>query len=266
MQIHFYKFHGNGNDFIIVDNREDLVNLECKQIQNLCNRRFGIGADGLMLLNTSEKYDFEMVYYNSDGKLSSMCGNGGRCIAAFAKFLGIIDNKTIFEAIDGEHKAIINNYNPGEKVWNISLQLSNVLEVEKNEEYYFLNTGSPHYVEFVDNVAEINVVLEGKKTRYNERFAPDGTNVNFVEKNEERIFVRTYERGVEDETLSCGTGVAASAIAFFYESGKSNINVHTTGGDFEVIFKHNHKDNQDRFTDIWLIGPATLVFEGEVFF
>ena len=266
MQIHFYKFHGNGNDFIIVDNREDLVNLECKQIQNLCNRRFGIGADGLMLLNASEKYDFKMVYYNSDGKLSSMCGNGGRCITAFARFLGIIDNETIFEAFDGEHKAIVNNDNPEKNVWNISLQLSNVLEVEKNDEYYFLNTGSPHYVEFVDKVAEVDVVLEGKKTRYSERFAPDGTNVNFVEKNEDRIFVRTYERGVEDETLSCGTGVTASAIAFFYESGKNNIYVHTTGGDFEVNFKNNHKDNKDQFTDIWLIGPATLVFEGEVFF
>lgn len=269
MKIHFHKFQGNGNDFVLLDNRDNNIGLSTLQIQRLCSRRFGIGADGLMLVNISENYDFEMVYYNSDGKISSMCGNGGRCIAAFAKLLGIVGEEMVFEAYDGMHKAVIENDTIAGIEWDVSLQLADVLEVDKNEDYYFLDTGSPHYVEFVDKVAEIDVVAEGRKTRESERFAPGGTNVNFVELSRERIFVRTYERGVEEETLSCGTGVTAAAIAAFMETGqptlpvgRKDIPVHTTGGDFTVNFTYDA--DGDKFTDIWLRGPATLVLEGDV--
>lgn len=264
MKVQFHKFQGNGNDFIIFDNRNNTCKLSTTQIQKICDRRFGIGADGLILLNISKEFDFEMVYYNSDGKISSMCGNGGRCIAAYSSMIGIVNKEITFTAHDGLHKAIIENEMVTGVEWDISLQLSDVSEIEKNEGYYFLNTGSPHYVEFVDKVAEIDVACEGKKTRESERFAPDGTNVNFVEKNENRIFVRTFERGVEDETLSCGTGVTASAIAMFIESGIKDIPIHTTGGDFKVNFSHSKDGNKYKFTNIWLRGPAKLVFEGEI--
>lgn len=260
MNIHFYKFQGNGNDFIILDNRGNYIDLNATQIQKLCNRRFGIGADGLMLVVVSAMYDFEMVYYNSDGNISSMCGNGGRCIAAFARLHGIVGDEMIFEAWDGLHKAVIESEIVAGESWDVSLQLADVLDVDKNDDYYFLDTGSPHYVEFVDKAAEINVEIEGKKTRESERFAPGGTNVNFVEISPERIFVRTFERGVEEETLSCGTGVTAAAIAAFLETGQKGIPIHTTGGDFTVSFTQNG----DKFTDVWLRGPAKLVFEGNV--
>lgn len=262
MNIHFYKFQGNGNDFVIVDNRNNILDLTIIQIQNLCNRRFGIGADGLMLVNSSDKYDFEMVYFNSDGNLSTMCGNGGRCIAAFAKLLGIVDQEMKFIANDGPHKAVVNIELEAGKKWDVSLQLGDVKEVEKNEGYYFMDTGSPHYVELVDKVAEVNVEQEGRYTRESERFAPGGTNVNFVELDSERMFVRTYERGVEAETLSCGTGVTASAIAVFLETGQKDIPVHTTGGDFSIDFTFDSKQNV--FTDVWLQGPVVLVFEGVI--
>ncbi len=262
MNIHFYKFQGNGNDFIILDNTDNSIALSTSQIQRLCNRRFGIGADGLMLVNSSQNYDFEMVYYNSDGKISSMCGNGGRCIAAFTNLLGIVGNDMIFDAYDGIHKAVIENEKVSGRMWDISLQLADIEEVDKSDDYYFLDTGSPHYVEIVDKVAEIDVSVEGRKTRESERFAPDGTNVNFVELSRGRIFVRTYERGVEEETLSCGTGVTAAAIAAFLKTGQKGIPIHTTGGDFKVSFAYD--TDESKFTDIWLRGPAELVFVGEV--
>jgi len=260
MNMHFHKFQGNGNDFILLDNRNNNFDLTAAQVQKICDRRFGIGADGLMLINVSAKYDFKMVYYNSDGNISSMCGNGGRCIAAFSKFIGLVGDEMIFEAWDGLHKAIIESEIIAGKIWDVRLQLADVVDVDKNEDYYFLDTGSPHYVEFVNNTAEIDVATEGKKTRDSERFAPMGTNVNFVEISKDRIFVRTYERGVEEETLSCGTGVTASAIAVFLETGRKNVPVHTTGGDFTVSFNHD----EDKFTDVWLRGPAELVFEGDM--
>ncbi|MBC8321757.1 MAG: diaminopimelate epimerase [Bacteroidetes bacterium] len=263
MKIHFHKFQGNGNDFVILDNRSNKLLLSKLQIQRICNRKFGIGADGLMLVNISQKYDFEMVYYNSDGNISSMCGNGGRCIAAFTNLIGLSDNEMVFEAYDGPHKAIIEKEIVAGKEWDVSLQLTDVNEVEENEGYYFLDTGSPHYVEFVDKAAEIDVAHEGRKTRQSERFAPDGTNVNFVELSKERLFVRTYERGVEEETLSCGTGVAAAAIAAFLETGKEVVSIHTAGGDFKVSFTQSKGDNSKRFTNIWLRGPAEFVFEGD---
>ncbi len=261
--MHFYKFHGNGNDFIVLDNRNGKVELSNDQIQTMCNRRFGVGADGLMFINNSKVSDFEMKYYNSDGNISSMCGNGGRCIAALAFHLGIVGKEMEFLAFDGLHKAKITSINTNNSEWGVNLELMDVNNIDKNEGYYFLDTGSPHYVEFVDKVAEINVDTEGSKTRYSEKFAPEGTNVNFVERGEDRIFVRTYERGVEQETLSCGTGVTASAIASFLESGKSDVVVHTTGGDFNVRFDHHRTELKDNFTNIWLQGPAIMVFEGE---
>lgn len=258
----FYKFHGNGNDFIIINENDNLSGLSGALISRLCDRRLGIGADGLIKIKSSEKYNFEMDYYNSDGKPGTMCGNGGRCVAALSYMLGLSGEEMTFIASDGKHSArILNSEN---NKWIVELQLNDVNEVEKNENYYYLNTGSPHYVEFVDNVAEMDVNSEGRKTRYSERFAPDGTNVNFVELSKNRIFVRTYERGVEEETLSCGTGVTASAIAAFMENGSSDVSVHTTGGEFKVRFEHHKKNRIDRFKNIWLTGPAELVYKGEI--
>lgn len=260
----FYKFHGNGNDFVIIDGISESIQLRQKEVRDICDRRFGVGADGLMILMGDDNCDFEMIYYNSDGNISSMCGNGGRCIAAFAHWKGIVQNNMIFKAFDGLHKANILESDPLNGRWIVDLQLSNVEDVDKNANYYFLNTGSPHYVEFTNNVAEIDVYNEGNKTRYSEKFSPEGTNVNFVEKGENRIFVRTYERGVEDETLSCGTGVTASALSYFLENGNTEVDVHTTGGDFSVRFKHKRVDGKEKFSDIWLTAPAKFVYSGEI--
>lgn len=258
MKIRFWKYQANGNDFVIVDNRNGEIKFTGEQIQRVCNRNFGIGADGLMTINSSDIAEFEMKYYNLDGNISSMCGNGGRCIAMFAYLQGISSKSMIFKAYDGIHEALIEEKCEG-GLCDISLSMTDVTEVEKNNSFYFLNTGSPHYVEFVEHVAELDVVAEGSKTRYSEKFMPDGTNVNFVEIQDDKIFVRTYERGVEDETLSCGTGVTASAISSFFITGKSSQIVHTVGGEFIVSFEY---EDSDKFTKIWLRGPAELVFEG----
>ncbi|HEY9115544.1 MAG TPA: diaminopimelate epimerase [Bacteroidales bacterium] len=260
MKLNFWKYQGNGNDFVIIDDLKEETELSPRQIQKICDRHFGIGADGLMLLRPSGKFHFKMLYYNSDGNLASMCGNGGRCIAAFAFQKKIAPAKMTFDAYDGMHEAIIEQNFPGKKEMDVSLKMADVKKVENNGKFYFLDTGSPHYVEFVDKVAEFDVVKEGRKTRQSERFSPDGTNVNFVELSDDRMFVRTYERGVEDETLSCGTGVTASAIVAFLESGKSGLKIHTTGGDFSVKFENN----KNHFSNIWLRGPAKQVFRGEI--
>ena len=260
MKLHFFKFHGNGNDFIIIDNRESDVKLSTFQINTLCNRRFGIGADGLMLLGSSEESDFRMVYYNSDGNVGSMCGNGGRCIAAFANMLNFVGSKMKFEASDGVHEAVIEDEILPSLEWDVSLQLADVVNVKKGRGFFFLDTGSPHYVEFVDDVSKINIVNEGRKIRNSAKFKPHGTNVNFVEFANDTIIVRTYERGVEDETLSCGTGVTAAAIATSLQSGQKSVLVNTKGGDFQVTF--DFKDQM--FTNVWLRGSARLVFEGDI--
>ncbi len=223
-------------------------------------RRFGIGADGLIIIAASTVSDFEMIYYNSDGALSSMCGNGGRCAAMFAFLQGVSGNEMIFSAYDGLHKAVIED-RCTDHLCDVSLSMTDVTEIEKEDNFYFLNTGSPHYVEFVSHVAEIDVVAEGRKTRYSERFMPDGTNVNFVEMDDDRIFVRTYERGVEDETLSCGTGVTASAMVAYFINGKTSQLVHTTGGEFIVSFEPGESRT---FKNVWLRGPAEFVVEGSV--
>ena len=258
MKINFWKYQGNGNDFIIIDEWKHSYSLTEPQIAALCDRHFGIGADGLMRLSKSEKYDFKMQYYNADGKLASMCGNGGRCIVAFAFMRKYVGDQLIFSAFDGPHHATVLQETIADKVYDVSLEMTDVKSVETHRGYYFLDTGSPHYVEFTDKVAEMDVVTEGRKTRNSELFAPDGTNVDFVEISERRLYVRTYERGVEDETLSCGTGVTASALAAFLKTGKKDFLIHTSGGDFQVDFQMKNGE----FTRIRLRGPATFVFSG----
>jgi diaminopimelate epimerase len=256
MHIQFSKYQGTGNDFIIIDNRENNIHLSSQKIANLCDRKFGIGADGLMLLEKENRYDFKMVYFNADGNESSMCGNGGRCLTQFARDKGIEKERYIFNAIDGEHEAF---YNEG---W-VHLKMKDVDEIIEHNGAVEINTGSPHYVLFVNEVEAIDVFEEGKKIRYNNHFKSNGINVNFVEQiDEDEIFVRTYERGVENETLSCGTGVTACALAFAHnERGFNRIDVQTKGGLLAVEFD---KIGDTLFNNIWLCGPATFVFEGEI--
>lgn len=258
MRIHFFKYQGTGNDFIILDNRKkDFVPNE-QHIARLCNRRFGIGADGLMLLETDMQSDFAMRYYNADGKESTMCGNGGRCLVAFARKLGVIKDYARFKAIDGIHEALVDSPS------YVRLKMQDVSGMEGNEREGFLNTGSPHFVKWVENVHNINVVEEGRKIRYHERFQPNGTNVNFLEQvDENTIFVRTYERGVENETLSCGTGVTASAIfaGMKNKNDKVTYTIQTLGGKLTVRYQ---KSGNNKWTDIWLEGPAEFVFEGDI--
>ncbi|CAL65602.1 diaminopimelate epimerase [Christiangramia forsetii] len=260
MKLKFYKYQGTGNDFVMIDNRDKEVSKnDTKLINHLCDRKFGIGADGLILLENSEdpEDDFKMVYFNADGNESSMCGNGGRCLVAFANFLGIIKDSARFTAIDGVHKASIE----GDVV---SLKMQNVESISENEDFIFLDTGSPHHILFTENVNKVDIKKEGSAIRYSERYkANNGTNVNFVEAIAKDTFsVRTYERGVEDETLSCGTGVTAVALAAF-KSSKTNSNkvkLVTPGGKLSVSFKETEKG----FSDVWLSGPAEFVFKGEI--
>lgn len=253
----FYKYQGTGNDFVMIDNRQlSFDKNDAKHIESLCDRRFGIGADGLILLENHDELDFKMVYFNADGNESSMCGNGGRCIAAFAKFLGIIENKASFEAIDGLHHAVIEND-------LVKLQMQDVAQVEKYDSHLFLNTGSPHHVQMEANLRELNVKEVGSKIRYGEPYNKTGSNVNFVSKVSDTIFsVRTYERGVEDETLSCGTGVTAVALAMNYigETNENLITLNVVGGELQVSFEKNGQG----YKNIWLIGPAVQVFKGEI--
>lgn len=249
--IRFYKYQGTGNDFVMIDNRDGSFPASQEYIEHLCHRRFGIGADGLILLQNDAEYDFRMVYYNADGREGSMCGNGGRCTVRFAEDLGIFEENTKFIAVDGEHTA-----QASKKV--ISLKMGEVHSLERHEAYDFMNTGSPHYVAYVTDIETFDVFSAGKKIRYSAEWVTrDGTNVNFVEiLSDDTIYVRTYERGVEDETYSCGTGVTASALSAYLRHGmKSPINVITKGGNLQVSF------NED-FTDVYLIGPAIKVFNG----
>lgn len=258
MEIKFYKYQGAGNDFVMLDNRDNKYSgLTKKQIELLCDRRFGIGADGLMSIETQEGYDFRMRYYNADGGEAEMCGNGARCIVAFAKKLGIIENETKFIAMDGEHFGIIEKE-------IVKIHMTDVTEVEQGEDYFYLNTGVPHYVKFVSDIDNFNVKEEGAKIRYNERFKEVGTNVNFIELNEEGFTIRTYERGVEDETLACGTGCTASAIAssIKLKGAKNSFPIKAKGGNIGVSFDPS-KDNNN-FKNIWLEGPGEFVFEGNM--
>ncbi|RIA10036.1 diaminopimelate epimerase [Flavobacteriaceae bacterium MAR_2010_72] len=253
----FYKYQGTGNDFVMIDNRQSIFNKKnTKLVAHLCDRRFGIGADGLILLEDHDAYDFKMVYYNADGNESSMCGNGGRCITAFAKHVGIIQDIAVFEAIDGLHHAKIE----GDL---IHLQMQDVPHVERYSDHLFLNTGSPHHVQMEHQLNTLDVKSQGAKIRYGHPYNSSGSNVNFVNKISDDIFaVRTYERGVEDETLSCGTGVTAVALAMNYtgETTKDKVTLKTLGGDLKVSFE---KFN-DGYRNIWLIGPAQQVFKGTI--
>lgn len=258
----FHKYQGTGNDFVMIDDRGGRSGLQRHdeaRIRRLCDRRFGIGADGLILLRDHAAYDFEMVYFNADGREGSMCGNGGRCTVAFAKYLGLIGTATRFLAVDGEHEARID---PAAH-W-VELRMGDVRHVEQGAGHFFLNTGSPHYVVFVDDLSTIDVVGEGRAIRYSDRFRAEGTNVNFVQAHTGGgISVGTYERGVEDETLSCGTGVTASAIAHYLRRpgpDRQVVDIQVKGGRLQVRFQ----PRDDGFSDIWLCGPAERVFEGEV--
>ncbi|AWM12908.1 diaminopimelate epimerase [Flavobacterium sediminis] len=258
MKLTFYKYQGTGNDFVMVDNRQDIFpKNDTKLVAQLCDRRFGIGADGLILLENHSEYNFKMVYYNSDGNESTMCGNGGRCLVAFAKQLGIVSDKAEFEAIDGYHFASVS----ADDI--VSLQMIDVDTVKITDEYTFLNTGSPHHIEFVSNVRDVDVKKEGAEIRYSDRYGKAGSNINFVSPLANGKFaVRTYERGVEDETLSCGTGVTAVAIAL-YSNKKTVANIvklQVEGGDLSVSFK----EENGKFHDVFLIGPAKFVFKGEI--
>lgn len=260
--MHFYKYQGTGNDFILIDNRQPVFDREnFSLIKKLCDRRFGIGADGLLLLSSSSHYNFDMTYYNADGNLGSMCGNGGRCITAFAKKLGLINTDAVFSAFDGVHESRILKMENDSGI--VSLKMNDVNSVERNDDFIFLDTGSPHYITYRKNIDTLDIIEEGRKIRYNDRFKLNGVNVNFVERNGDSLYVRTYERGVEDETLSCGTGVTASALATKIKGmaeGKNSIAIRTKGGDLMVKFTFDG----NKFTHVWLEGPVSLVYEGTV--
>lgn len=257
MHLKFYKYQGTGNDFVIINNFNGDVDLAKEQIAHICDRKFGVGADGLMLLEKSNKYDFEMKYYNADGNLGSMCGNGGRCIVKFAQDIDLIDEHAMFLAYDGVHEASL------EKNGIVWLEMSDVNELIKiNNTTCELNTGSPHYVSFVKNVLALDVFNEGREIRNNNKYSKDGINVNFVSIEGERLTIRTYERGVENETLSCGTGVTAAAIAAFYLGliKSTTVNVKAMGGELSVKFD----SNENQFMNVVLSGPATKSFEGTI--
>lgn len=257
MKIHFFKYQGAGNDFILIDNRDQSFKYTGNNtVLQLCNRRFGIGADGLMLLQDHKDYDFEMLYFNADGNLGSMCGNGGRCIVAFAKHLGIIDTETNFLAVDGPHYAKISERGD----W-IDLQMIDIDYIGNDGTAYVLNTGSPHYVQQVSRLEALDVYKEGKAIRNNPTYKAEGINVNFVEDQGDKLFVRTFERGVEDETYACGTGVTAVALSMAQhknQHGHIKTPVKVLGGNLRIEFDYDG----NQFRNVFLCGPAAQVFQG----
>lgn len=258
MKIHFYKYQGTGNDFVILDNRDDRYSqISKEQVRNICSRRFGIGADGLMMLNNKAGYDFEMKYFNADGGESSMCGNGGRCLVRFAADMGVFKNTYHFIASDGPHEAEIDTDG------TISLKMKDVSNISEYGADFLLDTGSPHYVKFTGDVMGYDVVKKGRDIRYSDQFTEQGINVNFVQqKNDHEIIVRTYERGVEDETYSCGTGVTASALVCFHnETGYNDVTVFTKGGKLTVEYDRAANES---YSNIFLCGPAEKVYEGDI--
>lgn len=257
MTLNFYKYQGAGNDFIVLDGRSPLpTTLQTEQIAALCHRRTGIGADGLMVLLLHKDYDFEMKYYNADGREGSLCGNGGRCLTRFASDLGMNKKEFFFLASDGPHEARI-----ADNGW-IHLHMTPVNSIDHRGDDSILSTGSPHYIKMVESLQTYPVVEEGKKIRYNHEFSVEGINVNFVERTSEGLAVRTYERGVEEETLSCGTGVTAAALACANANlGHQITPIFTRGGELAVSFV---RKGEDSFDDIWLCGPAQRVFTGSI--
>lgn len=259
MNIEFYKYQGTGNDFILIDNRARGFNPVRKMIARLCNRYFGIGADGLILLEKHASADFLMRYYNSDGGEATFCGNGSRCVVSFAQQLGIISQQATFMAADGMHRASVVSAGDNEDV--VKVDMKDVDEIMETDEGYFIDTGSPHLVLFKKNIAAVDVKAEGKTTRNNQRWSAQGVNVNFVEVQDGGLKLRTYERGVENETLSCGTGAVASALVAAYTRHlPPPINVLTSGGKLIVHFVME----KNKFVNVQLEGPAKMVFAGNI--
>jgi diaminopimelate epimerase len=259
MDVEFYKFHGAGNDFIMIDARKlDSGYFNSERVRLMCDRHFGIGADGLILLSGSNSEGYRMIYFNSDGKEGTMCGNGGRCFAAFAGMLGLMDNKLEFSGIDGFHLAV------KETDQTFRLRMMNVTEVSRLTDGYLVETGSRHLVIFRDNIDSIDVFREGREIRYQQRFGTAGTNVNFVEeRSDHSLRIRTYERGVENETLACGTGSVAAAISAYMRgiTDKTSYDIQAPGGNLKVSFKPSENA---RFEEVWLQGPAEFVFQGKI--
>ena len=257
MQITFYKYQGTGNDFVMIDNRDlSFPKKDNKLVEKLCDRRFGVGGDGLILLESDNNYDFRMIYYNADGFEGSMCGNGGRCCVAFAKQMGVIQDSTKFIAVDGEHEATVEND-------IVNLKMMDIDFIAENKGHYFLSTGSPHHVEFLKGVSDLDVQEKGSKIRNGAPYFEEGTNVNFAENlGNNTIKVRTFERGVEGETLSCGTGVTAVAISAYKEGllNGNTVKINAEGGNLEVSFE----ETNNGFENVFLKGPATFVFSGKI--
>jgi diaminopimelate epimerase len=259
MNIEFYKYHGTGNDFILIDNRTSGFNPEGTVVAGLCDRHFGIGADGLILLERHVSADFLMRYFNSDGGEATFCGNGSRCVVSFAQRLGIISQQTTFMAADGMHHATI--ISTGDDEDFVKIDMNDVDDIIENDEGYHVDTGSPHLVIFKKDIATIDAKAEGKSIRNQQRWGTLGVNVNFVEVQDDVLKLRAYERGVENETLSCGTGAVASALVAAYVRGRpSPVNVLTTGGKLIVHFVME----KNRFVNVQLEGPAKMVFAGNI--
>lgn len=262
MKIHFHKYQATGNDFVVIDNRTGGYSFSKEQIEKICDRRFGVGADGLMLIEEHPSLDFNLVYYNSDGS-QSLCGNGSRAAVVMAAALGLLKTNTTFNAYDGSHEAELLN------TGIVRLKMNDVHVVKKSGDEYFIHTGSPHHLRFVKDVKTYPVVEEGRKIRYSEPYAPAGTNANFIQLlDHNTIAVRTYERGVEDETFSCGTGVTAAALASSFHGYTSPVHIKVKGGELSVEFKAMYSGPSGSipvtFHDVFLIGPAKMVFEGDL--
>ncbi len=258
MTLQFSKYEGTGNDFIMIDDRKLQFPVSEELIAKLCDRHFGIGADGILLVQHSEGYDFGMNYFNSDGSPATFCGNGGRCIVAFSYQIGITGNVCRFMAADGIHHARIMENNGHEMSVELEMQDAKIYSTENN--IYYMNTGTYHVVKFVKDPDNIDIMESGREIRFDASYAPHGTNVNFATSLKKELYVRTYEKGVENETLSCGTGVTASAIAASLKYGGNAFFVNTAGGRLHVSFSRK----EETFKDVKLTGPARFVFEGKI--
>jgi diaminopimelate epimerase len=259
MKIHFYKYQATGNDFVMIDNRSGELSFSIEQIQKICDRKFGVGADGLMLIEKHPQLDFNLIYYNQDGS-QSLCGNGSRAAMSFASYLKIVNGHAAFNAYDGRHNATL------EKDGIVRLKMNDTKEIVRDGEDLWIDTGAPHLMRFVKDIKSFPVFEEGRKLRYSDGYKPNGTNANFVELlPDNTIFVRTYERGVENETLSCGTGVTAAALAATTKGYTSPIKIKTLGGELSVEFKISQSAvSPGAFQEIFLVGPAKMVFEGQL--
>lgn len=259
MTFTFSKYHGAGNDFIMVDNRNGLVDdISVEQVSALCRRHFGVGADGLIRIENSTNADFKMVYHNADGKIGSMCGNGSRCAVLFAKEIGVEFQSFSFHAADGLHHFEILSAD------RVKVSMKDVREIKRNDEWTFIDTGSPHLIVPVNDLQNVDVYNDGKKIRYSPKFQSEGVNVNFVEAKNDLVEIRTYERGVENETMACGTGCVAAALWSAFENkttGQHNVNLKAQGGLLNVSFNYNPGSG---FTNVFLEGPVMKVFEGRV--